>query len=267
MASTQTPSITIFRGFKEPGNFTWSPYVNKLEARLRFDNVRYAIGAGMPRQAPKGKVPYIEISHPGAEKEVLADSTLIIKALCEAGTLSDLNSRLSKADRAHDLALRALLEDKMSFYNTWERWTQNYYTMRDHVLWAVPGPLRPLIGYLAHRSITTMLHGQGTSRFTPDEIGVFRREVWEGIAELALASQTKAQGQQDGPFWILGGAEPTEADATVFGFVASALLCTAGPDSQADVRSFPALVEYADRIRDRYFSDYEALPAAEKMEV
>ncbi|KAI1129693.1 hypothetical protein F5Y10DRAFT_146636 [Nemania abortiva] len=253
--------LTVFRGFKDPGNFVWSPYVTKLEARLRFGGVSYVTDVGSPRSAPKGKIPYVEMSSGGGETEMMGDSALIIQALCEKGELPDLNARLSKAGRAHDLALRALLEDKLSFYNTWERWTQNYYTMRDHVLWPVPWPLRALVGAMIYRNTTATLHGQGTGRYSAEEIALFRREVWESFADLVLESQTKNRPAEGEPFWVLGGPEPTEVDATLFGFVSSALLCTAGPSSQADVKSFPVLIEYARRIQERYFPDYEALPA------
>ncbi|KAI3321333.1 hypothetical protein HD806DRAFT_503755 [Xylariaceae sp. AK1471] len=263
------PAITVFRGWKDTGKFVWSPYVTKLEARLRFGGISYTTDAGSPRSAPKGKIPYIEISSSSSsssshaeaktEAEQLADSTLITKALCESGVLSDLNARLSKAERAHDLALRALLEDKLSFYNGWERWTQNYYTMRDHVLWPVPWPVRVFVGSMIYKSTVATLHGQGTGRLSADEIAMFRREVWESFADLLRESQAKAERKEE-PFWVLGGAEPTDADAALFGFASSALLCTAGPGSQADVKSFPVLLEYTRRIQERYFPDYEALP-------
>ncbi|KAI0102235.1 hypothetical protein GGR51DRAFT_292269 [Nemania sp. FL0031] len=261
MSSTTPRALTVFRGFKEPGNFVWSPYVTKLEARLRFGGVPYKVEAGSPRSAPKGKIPYVQISNDYGETEVLADSSLIIKAFCEKGQLSDLNARLSKADRAHDLALRALLEDKLSFYHTWERWTQNYYTMRDHVLWPVPWPIRGLVGSMIYRNTLATLHGQGTGRFSAEEIALFRREIWQSFADLVLESQTKTRPAEGQPFWVFGGPEPTEIDATLFGFVSSTLLSTAGPGSQADVKSFPVLVDYAHRIQARYFPDYEALPA------
>ncbi|KAI0444224.1 hypothetical protein F4803DRAFT_512414 [Xylaria telfairii] len=253
-------SITLFRGFKDAGKFVWSPYVTKLEARLRFGGISYTTGVGSPRSAPKGKIPYVEISYEAGKTETLADSTLIVNALCENGELSDLNVRLSKVERAHDLALRALLEDKLSFYQSWERWTQNYYTMRDHVLWPIPWPVRLLVGSMAYRNTVTTLHGQGTGRFTAEEIALFRREVWESCADLLLESRTKTHTAAGEPFWVLGGPEPTEADATLFGFVSSTLLSTAGPDSQADVKSFPVLMDYARLIQERYFPDYEALP-------
>ncbi|RWA09247.1 hypothetical protein EKO27_g5868 [Xylaria grammica] len=262
MSSNDAPTITVFRGFKDPGNFVWSPFVTKLEARLRFAGVPYTAGVGSPRNAPKGKIPYVEIapSSSDAKPATLADSTLIINALCEDGKLPDLHARLSKAERAHDLALRALLEDKMFPYQGWERWTQNYYTMRDHVLWSIPWPVRVFVGNMIYRNTVATLHGQGTGRFSAEEIGLFRREIWESFADLVLESQTKTRVAEGEPFWVLGGPEPTEVDATLFGFVVSTLLSTAGPASQADLKSFPALLEYARRIQQRYFPDYEALP-------
>ncbi|KAI1118194.1 hypothetical protein F5Y14DRAFT_255659 [Nemania sp. NC0429] len=269
------PAITLFRGFKEPGAFVWSPFVTKLEARLRFSGLPYAAGVGSPRQAPKGKVPYVEIATgggPGGTTKTtttLADSTLIVAALCADGVLSDLAAPLSKVERAHDLALRALLEDKLSFYHAWERWMQNFYTMRDHVLWPISWPLRVLVGAIIHRNMVATLHGQGTGRFDADEIAAFRREIWSSFADLLLESRAKQARTADDdddddegrPFWVLGHPEPTDADATLFGFIVSTLLATAGPGSQADVKSFPVLLEYARRIRERYFPDYEALPA------
>ncbi|KAI1200138.1 hypothetical protein F5X97DRAFT_101598 [Nemania serpens] len=263
MSSLRTPlTITVYRGFKDVGAFVWSPFVTKLEARLRFGGLPYATEAGSPRQGPKGKIPYVDITR-GGTKTTLGDSSLIVAALCADGVLSDLAAPLSKVDRAHDLALRALLEDKLSFYHAWERWTQNYYTMRDHVLWPIPWPLRVVVGSLVHRNVVAALHGQGTGRLGADEIAAFRREIWASFADLLLESRVRQARPADSaePFWVLAGPEPTDADASLFGFVVSTLLATAGPGSQADVKSFPVLLEYARRIKERYFPEYEALPA------
>lgn len=182
----------------------WSPYVVKLEARLRFAGVRYTTDVGSPKSAPRGKIPYIELRDPSsASPLLLSDSGLIIKNLIERGTLPDLNDRLGPAERSHDVALRALLEEKLYFYHvslihfflalvslgfntsqSHERWIQNYYTMRDHALWSIPYPVRVLVGMLVYRNITATLHGQGTGRFTADEIAAFRFEIWEGLNAL-----------------------------------------------------------------------------------
>jgi cyclophilin family peptidyl-prolyl cis-trans isomerase len=98
--------------------------------------------------------------------------------------------------------------------------------MRDRVLAAIPYPVRVVVGVLAYRGIMSTLHGQGTARFSAEEIAAFRHEIWEGIAALATEARRAATNTQD-PFWILGGKHPTDADTTVFGFIVSGLVCSA----------------------------------------
>lgn len=94
---------------------------------------------------------------------------------------------------------------------------------------------------MARRATVRALYGQGTGRLTDKEMRLFNEEVWESVeALLADAKMKKARGETatdgDGgardeagrqPFWILGGEEPTEADATLFGFITAGLICTA----------------------------------------
>lgn len=100
--------------------------------------------------------------------------------------------------------------------------------MRSKVLAALPYPVQVLVGQLAYRKMNATLYGQGTGRFTPEEITKFKTEVWEGVNALLTASSRKrGSGGPDGMFFVLGGNGPTEADTTVFGFIASGLVCTA----------------------------------------
>ena len=100
--------------------YIWSPFVTKLETRLRFAGLAYRTEAGSLSKAPKGKIPYVSISSKtdsGSQAPVLlADSTLIIERLVEDGASDDLNAKLSPTEKALDLAIRALLEDKLAFY-------------------------------------------------------------------------------------------------------------------------------------------------------
>lgn len=110
-------TITLYRGWDDGGTYVWSPFVTKVEFRLRLAGVSYLTAAGSPRQAPKGKIPYVEVTKADSAKPVtLADSTLIIENMVEDGILEDMNAEFSPAEQAHDLALRALLEDKLYFY-------------------------------------------------------------------------------------------------------------------------------------------------------
>lgn len=123
-----SPDITLFRGWEDYGKYVWSPYVTKVEVRLRFAGVRYGVDSGSPRTAPRGKIPYVEYRPPpppssgtsrsaSQEPALLSDSTLIIKTLTKCDVVPDLNAGLAAEDRATDLALRALLEDKLYYYH------------------------------------------------------------------------------------------------------------------------------------------------------
>ena len=121
--SQSLQSLTLYRGWPDQGKHVWSPFVVKLEARLRFAGVSYTAAAGSPTTAPKGKIPYVEyqLQTPSAGAAPapvqMGDSGLITKHLVEEGVLPDLNGGLSPEDRGRDLATRALLEDKLYFYH------------------------------------------------------------------------------------------------------------------------------------------------------
>lgn len=103
-----------------------------------------------------------------------------------------------------------------------ERWFDNYYIQRDKALWSIPYPIRIMVGLLVYRRISQTLHGQGTSRYTAEEVLAFKREVWESINSLLESSSRKAKRGK--PFWCLGTAAPTEADGTLFGYIVSMLV-------------------------------------------
>ena len=97
--------------------------------------------------------------------------------------------------------------------------------MRTHVLQALPYPVQLVVGLLAYRENMKRLYGQGTGRFSAEEIASFRREIWESFDTLLAASRRKSKKTE--AFWVLGGERPSEADAVVFGFVVAALVCKA----------------------------------------
>ena len=132
---SQETRVTLYRGWLDPGKYVWSPFVTKLEARLRFSGLKYTTDSGSPKTAPKGKIPYVECrghfsncpfdsefvsqgqGQEGEDVARIGDSSLIIRGLSQWGLLSDLNNGLDYHDRVLDLSLRALLEDKLYFYH------------------------------------------------------------------------------------------------------------------------------------------------------
>jgi hypothetical protein len=72
------------------------------------------------RTAPTGKIPYITLKPPNSDEEIkLGDSCLISKYLTEHGMIEDLNeaAHLGLKGKALDAAVRALMEDKLYFFN------------------------------------------------------------------------------------------------------------------------------------------------------
>ncbi|MCJ1360668.1 MAG: hypothetical protein MMC33_010677 [Icmadophila ericetorum] len=224
--------LTLNRGWPNRNSYVWSPFVTKLELRLRLSAFPYAVGTGATTKAPKGKVPYVELRRENGHVEQVGDSTLIIKHLTEGGYLGELNGGkegggVGTSMKVQDLALKALLEDRLYFYSSREKWLENYYIQRDYALWSIPYPVRVVIGFLVYRKISGMLQTQGTGRYTTDEIRAFRLEIWEAVNELLDASLRESSSEQEGseePFWCLGGKGPTEVDTTLYGFVVSALV-------------------------------------------
>lgn len=225
MAATK---FTIYRGFPATPSHVWSPFVNKLETRFRLAGLPYLLDVGSPRHAPRGKIPYLAAAS-SSTTTLLGDTSLITRHLVADGHLPDLNASLPPALRARDLALRALLEERLYFCLQRERWVDNYYAMRDGVLGALPLPVRVVVGNLAYRGVTAGLYAQGAGRYEDGEVRGMRREVWEGLEAVLGEARAAAAGGGggDAPFWVLGRPEPTEADATVYGFVAASLVCTA----------------------------------------
>lgn len=114
--------MTLFRGWPGRGTYTASPFVTKLEFRFRHARLEYQTDAGSTKSGPKGKIPYVDLSalQTGDSADgpsQMGDSTFIIQRLVSMGRIPDLKEDLSREQRLSDLALRALLEEKLYFYH------------------------------------------------------------------------------------------------------------------------------------------------------
>jgi len=85
--------------------------------------------------------------------------------------------------------------------------------MRDQgPLSPIPYPIRYFVGLIVHSKILRTMHGQGTGRYTPAELAELQEEAWGSLNEMV--------GENS---WVLGGEKPTEADACLYGFLASSM--------------------------------------------
>lgn len=260
MASQNESQLTLYRGYDGAGQFVWSPFVSKLECRLRISKAPYIRGIGSAPAGPRKKIPYLDLTAPDGTVAHLSDTTSIAKELIKRRILPDLNAKLTGSQKAVDVAIRAMLEEKLYFLQARERWLTHFEIMRDMVLGAVPFPQRIAAGENAKSEIIRKLDYQGIGRLTDAEMWDSIEEIWAAVD--ALLQESKAKAGQGECFWLLGESEPTEADATVFGFAISSQLAKAGPESAELVRTrFPTVVEYAERIQKAYFEDYESFTA------
>jgi hypothetical protein len=100
--------------------------------------------------------------------------------------------------------------------------------MRPHILEELSWPMQVIAGHFIYKKTVQTLHGQGTGRFTDEEIATFRLEIWENINKLLELSKKKLQTKsRDEIFWLLGGSHPSEADMILFGMIVSVLICAA----------------------------------------
>lgn len=217
-----------------------SPFCLKLETWLRMAAVPYRnVYLSDPRQAPKGKLPFIEL-----EGRKIADSQLCIDYLTASRGV-DLDAGLSPVERAHAHALRSLLEDHLYWILLYCRWLdeRHWPQTRDAFFSALPLPMRVLVPQLVRTQIRRDLHGHGIGRHEQDEIYAF------GVRDItALADWL---GEQ--PFFM--GAQPTAIDATAYAFLANILVPTLDNELRRAAQRHPNLSAYVERMTARYYGE------------
>jgi hypothetical protein len=112
------------------------------------------------------------------------------------------------------------------------------------------------IGNKIYNTHYTTLYGQGVGRFSDSEAKGLREEIWSQLNDLLLSS-LQAQSKEEEPFWVLGGEKPTECDTTVLGFISSAMIAESGPETKEFVKGLEGVMEYARRIHEKWFGEYE----------
>ncbi|XP_078695084.1 failed axon connections homolog isoform X3 [Branchiostoma floridae x Branchiostoma belcheri] len=215
-----------------------TPFGMKLETYLRMADIPFEHMYGIS-MGPKGKIPWIEYNG-----EAMGDSGLILEFLNrEKGV--DLNQSLSAADKAVSRAFTKMVEENTYWGLVEDRWIENFDKLQD--LFELPWFLMFLI-----RS------GKGQIKKTlwAHGIGRHSKEDLRGIIEKDLKAISSFLGTK--PY--LMGEEPTEVDAAVFGQLSEIVWTTSGSYLHRIVTvDCPNLLAYCNRIKDRYWSDWDQL--------
>ncbi|XP_066270699.1 failed axon connections homolog [Branchiostoma lanceolatum] len=220
-----------------------TPFGMKLETYLRMADIPYEPMYGRSR-GPKGKIPWIEYNG-----EAKGDSGLIIEFLNrEKGV--DLNQSLSEADKAVSRAFTKMVEENTYWGLVRNRWIDNFDQLQElfEVPWFVMFLLRSVRG-----KVKQTLWAHGIGRHDKDDL--------EGIIEKDLKAISRFLGAK--PY--LMGDEPTEVDAAVFGQLSE--ICWANSDTYLHrivTVDCPNLQAYCNRIKDRYWLDWDQLTKKSK---
>jgi glutathione S-transferase len=219
-----------------------SPFCMKAEVLLKMAGVPYRVDTSGFAKAPKGKQPYIVF-----RDRKIPDSTFIRWHL-EKEHLVDFDKGLSEQDKAVAWAFEKMCEDHLYQAAISERWLddENFKIGPANFFNAAPAPLRPLIAWKVRRDVRKAIYAQGIGRHSADD-----------IAQLAARDIAALSAQLgDKPYFM--GVEPTGIDATVFGFVASALCPAFKTRSRTAAEGHPNLVAYNARMMAKYYPDFVA---------
>ena len=242
--NTVHPPITLFQFPRMFGIPNLSPFCCKLETWLRIAGVPYqVIDTPDPRKGPKGKLPFIEDA--GIR---IADTSLIIDHLVRTRGM-DPDARLDAAQRAIALLVQRTLEEHYAFILAYTHLVRDEGWQHTRARFdSVPAIVRPLVGSVVRMRVKKMLWKQGILRHSHEDIIESALRDWRAVLTVMC----------DGPFFF--GNEPTGVDAIVFGALATSVLTPIESPIRDFLRSQPACVAYAERMRARFFPDLATAP-------
>jgi len=218
-----------------------SAFCVKLETYLRMAGIPYELAVGDPRQAPKGKVPWID-----DDGHVLGDSAFIIDYLKQKHG-DPLDGRLTPRQHAEGHAIRKMLEDSLYFVASYSKWApDDAFAIYSAELFAgMPAEQLEYVPAMVRKKALEKFDSQGIARHNSEEIYAVGSKDVLAFGELL----------GDSPF--LFGEQPTSFDACAFGVIGNLKDGPFASPVQDVTRSSANVAGYIDRIRREYFSDVE----------
>lgn len=238
--------ITLYGATPQFGLPDPSPFVTKAEMLLKIAGLPYKTAEMSFKQAPKGKIPYIE-----DDGQILGDSFLIRRHL-ETNHGIDFSGGYGSEALANAWAVERMLEEHFYFFEVYNRWMvdENFNRGPRHFFHKVPAPVRPLLTAIIRRKVKKSLIAQGLGRHTPGEQLVMAKGDIDCV-ETVLGRNRYLLGDR-----ICG------ADATVFSFMLGAL----APLFESEIRRYletrPNITAYVRRMKAEFYPDFPFAKAA-----
>ncbi|MBI5518012.1 MAG: glutathione S-transferase family protein [Deltaproteobacteria bacterium] len=233
--------LTLYTFQGAHGLYDVSPFVTKAATWLRMAGIEFTAKPGNPRQAPKGKIPYID--HDGT---ILGDSSLIIEHCREAFKV-DLDEGLTARDKALARAAQSMLEEHMYFNALVLRWgdPRGWAVMKPFVMelagtLGVPGFLRGLVAEQIRKGPLKNAWFQGAGRHAYPEVEHTACAIADAVSELL----------GDNQYFL--GERPRTIDATVWAFVNTVRVFPIDNSVRARIAGHKNLVDYCARMEERF---------------
>src|SRR5262249_24802955 len=239
MTNAAHATIKLFQFPRMFGIPNLSPFCCKLETWLRIARIPYeVVDTPDPRKGPKGKLPFIEDA-----SVRIADTSIIVNHLVRTRGI-DPDAHLDASQRAIALLVQRTLEEHYAFILAYTHLVRDEGLQHTRARFdSVPAIIRPLVASIVHGRIKKILWHQGVLRHSHEEIVDSAVRDWRAVLTVMC----------DGPFFF--GDEPTGVDAIVFGALAPSVLTPIESPIRDFLRSQPACVAYAERMRARFFPE------------
>ena len=201
--------------------------------------INYEVAFGDPRDAPKGKVPWID-----DDGHVLGDSTFIINYLKQKYG-DPLDGGLTSQQQAMGHAIQKMLEDSLYYVSSYSKWVDDdgFAIYSAELFAGMPAEQLEHVPPMVRKRVIDKLHAQGIARHSRDE-----------VHELGL-QDVQAFGALLGNGPYLFGDQPTSFDASAFGVIGNIKDGPFVSPVRDAVRNIRNIADYIDRIRQQYFAD------------
>ena len=216
-----------------------SAFCVKLETYLRMAKLDYEVAVGDPRDAPKGKVPWIDDNG-----HVLGDSTFIINCLKQKHG-DPLDGGLTSRQQATGHAIQKMIEDSLYFVSSYSKWVDDdgFAIYSAELFAGMPPEQLEYVPPMVRKRAIEKLHAQGIARHSRDEV----HEL--GLQDVQAFGALLADGT------YLFGDQPTSFDACAFGVIGNIKDGPFVSPVRDAIRNTQNIADYIDRIRRQYFAD------------
>lgn len=232
--------FTVFKFPEVWGLPSASPFCIKLETYLRMAKAEYKVELDETfRNAPKGKVPYIE-----DKGQKIGDSGLIIDYLTREYRIS-APATLSAEQQAVSVAMLRLVEEHLYWTVVYSRWAEddNFKVLAKTLFADLPIGVRAIVPKIARKEVLKNLKAHGLGRHSRDEVYQLSQANVNALADYL----------GDKPYFF--GDQPSVLDAAAFGILVSPLKDPFGSPFQQQVKAKANLVAHCERMLADYWPE------------